>query len=44
MNKVYVPKNYPLHLRICVKHVSIFNCFYEEGYYKETNDSFLPYK
>ena len=37
----HVPKNYPLHLiRICVKHFSTFNCFYKEGYHKETSDSF----
>ena len=28
---LHVPKNYPLHLiRICEKHVSIFNCFYKK--------------
>ena len=29
---LHVPKNYPLHLiRICEKHVSIFNCFYKNA-------------
>ena len=41
----HVPKNYPLHLiRICVKYVSIFNCFYKEGYHKETSDGSEYYK
>ena len=29
----HVPKNYPLHLihvRICVKHIFIFNCFFKK--------------
>ena len=43
--KQRVPKNYPLHLiRICVKHVSIFNCFYEKHYHKETSDLSEHYK
>ena len=41
----HVPKNYPLHLiRICEKHVSIFNCFYKKRYHKETSDSSEHYK
>ena len=39
------PKNNPLHLklRICVKYISIFDCFYEEGYHKEASDSSVSY-
>ena len=41
----HVPKNYPLHLiRICEKHVSIFNCFYKKRYHKESSDSSEHYK
>ena len=41
----HVLKSYPSHLlRICVTHVSIFNCFYKKGYHKETSDLFSPYK
>ena len=41
----HVPKNYPLHLiRICEKHVSIFNRFYKKCYHKETSDSSEHYK
>ena len=39
------PKNYPLHfIRICEKHVSIFNCFYKKRYHKETSNSLEHYK
>ena len=40
-----VPKNYPLHLmHICVNHIPILNCFYKEGFHKETSNSLEPYK
>ena len=36
----HVPDNYPVHLiRIYVKHISIFNCFYKKCYHKETSDN-----
>ena len=28
-------------IRICVKHVSVFNCFYKENFHKETSDYFF---
>ena len=30
-------------MRICVKYISIFDCFYEEGYHKEASDSSVSY-